>query len=322
MAVAEKVLSPTQKTKQTKTRTMWTDVWRKLSMNLPAMMGLTIIIIFYLVALSAPWLVTHEYDQIDWDNIRAGPSPEHFFGTDELGRDVYSRIVWASRTAAFVSIFVPIFSLTLGIFFGTLAGYFPGIVDTIIMRIVDVLFAFPGLLLVLLMASTVRPGYLLWLKSIEIIDFSGFIKQGYADYVFIFSILGLIGWGSLARIVRGEFLSLREREFVLAARSIGSSQLRIAFKHVLPNALPPVIIIVSGGIGGTIAAETTLSFLGIGLQIPNPSWGAMINEYYPYLRQPDLWVLLFIPSFVLATIIMAFTFFGDGLNEALNPYLD
>ena len=319
---AVKSLSPVQQKKPAKPRTMWSEVRRKLSWNLPAMMGLTIIVIFYLVALSAPLLVTHEYDEIDWDNIRSGPSIDHFFGTDELGRDVFSRIIWASRTAAFVSIFVPIFSLSLGIFFGTLAGYFPGWVDTLIMRIVDVLFAFPGLLLVLLMASTVRPGYLLWLKSIEVIDLSEFIKQGYADYVFIFSILGLIGWGSLARIVRGQFLSLREREFVLAARSIGSSQLRIAFKHVLPNALPPVIVIVSGGIGGTIAAETTLSFLGIGLQIPNPSWGAMINEYYPYLRQPDLWVLLFIPCFILATIIMAFTFFGDGLNEAMNPYLD
>ncbi|MEM7034781.1 MAG: ABC transporter permease [Chloroflexota bacterium] len=319
---AVKSLTTTQQNKVSKPRTMWGDVWRKLSWNLPAMMGLTVIIIFYLTALSAPILVTHEYDEIDWDNIRAGPSIDHFFGTDELGRDVFSRLVWASRSAAFVSIFVPIFSLTLGIFFGTLAGYFPGWIDTLIMRIVDVLFAFPGLLLVLLMAATVRPGYLAWLKSVEIIDFSEFIKQGYADYVFIFSVLGLIGWGSLARIVRGQFLTLREREFVLAARSLGSSQLRIAFKHVLPNALPPVIIIVSGGIGGTIAAETTLSFLGIGLQIPNPSWGAMINEYYPYLRQPDLWVLLFIPCFILATIIMAFTFFGDGLNEAMNPYLD
>lgn len=305
-----------------KPRTMWGDVARKLSGNLPAMMGLAIIIMMYLVAIFAPLLVTHEYDAIDLDNVRAGPSLEHFFGTDELGRDVYSRVIWASRTAAFVSLFVPIIGLTLGIFFGTLSGFFGGWVDTLIMRVVDILFAFPGLLFVFFLASTVKPAILAWLRSINIIDFTEFIKQGYADYVVIFLALGLIGWGGLARIVRGQFLTLREREFVLAAQAVGLSRWKIAVRHVLPNALPPVIIIVSGGIGGTIAAETALSFLGIGLQPPNPSWGAMINEYYGYWRQPDLWVLLFIPSVILATVVLAFTFFGDGLNEALNPYLE
>ena len=305
-----------------KPRTMWGDVWRKLGRNLPAMMGLAVIVMMYLMALFAPLLVTHEYDSIDLDNVRAGPSLEHFFGTDELGRDVYSRVVWASRTAAFVSIFVPTIGLVLGIFFGTLSGFFRGWVDTLIMRIVDILFAFPGLLFVFFLASTVKPSVIFWLRSIELVDFSEFIKQGYADYVVIFLALGLVGWGGMARIVRGQFLSLREREFVLAAQAVGLTRWKIAVKHVLPNALPPVIIVVSGGIGGTIAAETALSFLGIGLQPPNPSWGAMINEYYGYWRQPDLWVLLFIPSIVLVAVILAFTFFGDGLNEALNPYLD
>ena len=320
-----KALSPTQTAQKTrKPRSMWGDVWRKLSQNLPAMMGLTVVVIMYLVALFAPLLVTQEYDKVDLLLVLdhggpVGPSLEHFFGTDELGRDVFSRVIWASRSAAFVSIFVPIIGLTLGIFFGTLSGYFRGWVDTIIMRVVDILFAFPGLLFVILFAATFKPTVLTWARSIGL---SEFVRQGYADYVVIFLALGLVGWGGLARLIRGQFLTLRNREFVLAAQAMGLSRWRIAFKHVLPNAMPPVIVVVSGGIGGTIAAEAALSFLGIGLQPPNPSWGAMINEYYGYWRQPDLWVLLFIPSFVLTTIILAFNFIGDGLHEALNPYLD
>lgn len=312
-------LSPTKVKKADKPRSMWGEAWRKLQGDLPAMMGLTIVVGMYLTALLAPWLVTHEYDEIDLDNPRAGPSIEHFFGTDELGRDVYSRVIWASRSAAFVSIFVPIIGLVLGLFFGTLSGYFGGWIDTIIMRVVDILFAFPGFLFILLIAATIKPTVLDWFRSMGMSDF---VRQGYADYVVVFTALGLVGWGGLARIVRGQFLTLRNREFVLAARALGLSRWRIAWRHVLPNAMPPVIIIVSAGLGGVIAAETALSFLGIGLQPPNPSWGGMISDYYGYWRQQDLWVLLFIPSFILTAIILAFNFLGDGLNEALNPYLD
>ncbi len=322
---AVKALSPAQKAdKLRKPRTMWGDVWRKLGRNLPAMMGLTVAIIMYLVALFAPLMVTQEYDEVNLDIVLAygGPAPpslEHFFGTDELGRDVFSRVVWASRSAAFVSIFVPSIGLTLGIFFGTLSGYFGGWIDTVIMRVVDILFAFPGLLFVFFLAATVKPAVLEWVRSIGLSEFA---RQGYVDYVVIFLALGLVGWGGMARIVRGQFLSLRHREFVLAAQAVGLSQWRIAVKHVLPNALPPVIVVVSGGIGGIIAAEAALSFLGIGLQPPNPSWGGMLSDYVGYYRHSDYWVLLLIPSFILTAIILAFNFLGDGLHEALNPYLD
>ena len=322
MAVV-KALSPAQKAKKAaKPRTMWGDVRRKLSSNLPAMMGLTVVLAMYVVALFAPLLVTQEYDEIDLDLAAEGPQPpslEHFFGTDELGRDVFSRVVWASRSAAFVSIFVPSIGLTLGLFFGTLSGYFGGWVDTLIMRLVDILFAFPGLLFVFFLAATVKPVVIEWAKGLGLTEF---VKQGYVDYVVIFLALGLVGWGGMARIVRGQFLSLRKQEFVLAAQSVGLPQWRIAVKHVLPNALPPVIVVVSGGIGGVIAAEAALSFLGIGLQPPNPSWGGMLSDYMGYYRHADYWILLFIPASILTIIILAFTFLGDGLHEALNPYLD
>jgi len=302
-----------------KPRTMFGDAWVRFSQNLPAMMGLTVVIIMYLVAIFAPLLVTTDYTAIDLDNVRSSPSLQHYFGTDELGRDVYSRVIWAARSAAFVSIFVPALSLILGVFFGVLAGYFGGWLDTIIMRVGDVLFAFPGLLFVFFIAATIKPAALAWVKTIGLKEFA---KQGYVDYIVIFTALALVGWPGLARLVRGQFLTLRNREFVLAAQALGASGWRIALRHILPNAMTPVIVAVSGGIGGAIAAETSLSFLGVGLQPPNPSWGQMISDYYVYWRSADLWPLLFIPSIILVTVILAFTFVGDGLHEALNPYLE
>ncbi len=298
---------------------MLSDAWLRFSQNLPAMMGLTVVIVMYLVAIFAPLLVTTDYTAIDLDNVRSAPSLQHYFGTDELGRDVYSRVIWAARSAAFVSVFVPALSLILGVFFGVIAGYFGGWLDTIIMRVGDVLFAFPGLLFVFFIAATIKPAVLTWVKAIGLREFA---KQGYVDYIVIFSALALVGWPGLARLVRGQFLTLRNREFVLAAQAIGASGWRIALRHILPNAMTPVIVAVSGGVGGAIAAETSLSFLGVGLQPPNPSWGQMISDYYVYWRSADLWPLLFIPSIILVTVILAFTFIGDGLHEALNPYLE
>lgn len=309
------------KTLQTssKPRTMFADALGRFSQNLPAMMGLSVVVVFYLVAIFAPMLVTTDYSAIDLDHVRAAPSVEHYFGTDELGRDTYSRVVWAARSAAFVSIFVPSLSLMLGVFFGVLAGYFGRWIDTLVMRISDILFAFPGLLFVFFIAATIKPTVLNWAKEAGLREFA---KQGYVDYIVIFTALALVGWPGLARLIRGQFLSLKNREFVLAARAIGTSEWRIALRHILPNAMTPVIVAVSGGIGGAIAAETSLSFLGVGLQPPNPSWGQMISDYYQYWRNAELWHLLFIPSIILVVVILAFTFIGDGLHEALNPYLD
>jgi len=283
------------------------------------MMGLSVVVMFYLTAIFAPLLVTTDYSAIVLDSVRAAPSLSHFLGTDELGRDVYSRVVWAARSAAFVSIFVPSLSLLLGIFFGVLAGYFGRWIDTLVMRLSDILFAFPGLLFVFFIAATIKPTALRWAKDVGLREFA---KQGYVDYIVIFTALALVGWPGLARLIRGQFLSLKNREFVLAARAIGTSEWRIAIRHILPNAMTPVIVAVSGGIGGAIAAETSLSFLGVGLQPPNPSWGQMISDYYQYWRNAELWHLLFIPSIILVVVILAFTFIGDGLHEALNPYLD
>jgi ABC-type dipeptide/oligopeptide/nickel transport system permease subunit len=299
-------------------RTMWGDVWHRLRRNGPAVVGLAVIVLMYLTAIFAPLIAPYEYDKIDLDHVRAGPSLEHLMGTDELGRDVFSRIVWAARSAAFVSITVTGFGLILGLFFGVLSGYLGGWVDTLIMRIGDVLFAFPGLLFVFFIAATIKPALIAWVRSMGLRDLA---RSGYVDYLVVIIALGLVGWPGLARLVRGQLLSLKERDYVLAAQAMGVPTWRIMVRHLLPNAMPPVIVAVSGGIGGIILSEATLSFLGIGLQPPNPSWGAMLYEYYGYWRT-ELWPLLFIPAAVLVILVLAFNFLGDGLNEALNPQLD
>ena len=300
-------------------RSLWGDVWHRLRRNRPAMIGLVIIILMYFTAVFAPLIAPYEFDQIDLDNVSAGPSLEHLMGTDELGRDVFSRVVWAARSAAFVSITVTALGLTLGIFFGVLSGYLGGWVDTLIMRLSDVLFAFPGLLFVFFIAATIRPTLNTWLRNIGLNDLA---RSDYLDYLVVIIALSLVGWPGMARLIRGQLLSLKNREYILAAQSIGVPTWRIMLRHLLPNAMPPVIVAVSGGMGAIILAEATLSFLGIGLQPPNPSWGAMLFQYYPYWRHDQLWPLLFIPAAILVAIILAFSFLGDGLNEALNPQLD
>ena len=299
-------------------RSLWGDVWHRLRRNRPAMIGLVVVILMYLTAIFAPLIAPYEYDKIDLENVRARPSLEHPLGTDELGRDVFSRIVWAARSAAFVSITVTSFGLLLGIFFGVLSGYFGGWVDTLIMRVGDVLFAFPGLLFVFFIAATIKPVLVGWVRSMGLRDLA---RSGYIDYLVVIIALGLVGWPGLARLIRGQLLSMKKREFVVAAQAIGVPTRRIMLRHLLPNAMPPVIVAVSGGVGGIILSEATLSFLGIGLQPPNPSWGAMLFQYYGYWRT-ELWPLLFIPAAVLVAIVLAFNFLGDGLNEALNPQLD
>lgn len=300
-------------------RTLWGDLWYRLRRNRPAMVGLVIIGLMYFTAVFAPQIAPYQYDKIDLENVRAAPSLQHLLGTDELGRDVFSRIVWAARSAAFVSVTVTGFGLILGIFFGVLSGYLGGWVDTLIMRLSDVLFAFPGLLFVFFIAATIKPGLEAWVKSIGLRELA---RSGYLDYLVVIIALGLVGWPGLARLIRGQLLSLKKRDYVLAAQAIGVPTWRIMLRHLLPNAMPPVIVAVSGGVGGIILSEATLSFLGIGLQPPNPSWGAMLYEYYGYWRQPGLWPLLFIPAAVLVAIVLAFNFLGDGLNEALNPQID
>jgi ABC-type dipeptide/oligopeptide/nickel transport system permease subunit len=300
-----------------KGRSQWGELWRRLRRNRPAVAGLIIAALLYITAIFAPWLAPYGYDEQNLDAVEQPPSRTFLLGTDEVGRDLLSRIIWGTRSAAFVSITVTLVNLALGVPLGTLAGYFRGWADTLIMRLADILFAFPGLLFVFFIAATIKPSISAWVRTMGLIELA---RSGYVDYLVVIVALGLVGWPGLARLVRGQILSLKEQEFIVGARAIGASSWRIMFRHLLPNALPPLIVAISMGIGGIILSESTLSLLGIGLQPPNPSWGAMIYNNYHYWRTRPHMVI--VPGLVLAVVVFAFNFLGDGLNEALNPHLD
>jgi len=290
------------------------EFWHRLIRHRPAVAGLIVIFVMYLTAAFAPWLAPYPYTQQNLDAVEQPPSRAHPLGTDELGRDLLSRIIWGARSAAFISVTITVMSLPLGLLMGALAGYLGGAADLIIMRISDFLFAFPGLLFVFFIAVTIKPSIVAWVRAIGM---EGLAKSGYVNYLVVIASLAIVGWPGLARLVRGQILSLKEKEFVEGARAIGASSWHIIVKHLLPNAMPPIIVSVSMSMGGIILSEAILSFLGIGLQPPNPSWGALIYNNYHYWRTRPHMIIA--PGLVLAAIIFAFNFLGDGLNEALSP---
>jgi ABC-type dipeptide/oligopeptide/nickel transport system permease subunit len=202
---------------------------------------------------------------------------------------------------------------------GALAGYLGGRVETLVMRLADILFAFPGLLFAMLISATVQPRIEAGLKDIA--PLSRLVRTGYVEFLVVIFALSLVGWGGMARLVRGQFLSIRAEEFVLAAQAVGAPTWRVIWRHILPNAMVPVLVFVSMGMGSAITAEATLSFLGIGIQPPTPSWGAMIFDNYAFWRRPFpvAFRLLWLPGLIIALVRFSFNFLGDGLNEALRP---
>lgn len=291
----------------------------ELSRQRAAMVGLMIVAGLFVVAALAPWLAPYHYRTQNLEEANQPPSLYHWMGTDELGRDVYSRIIWGSRTSVFVLVTALAIGTPLGIVLGGLSGYFGGKVDGLIMRLADLMFAFPDILFVFFIAATLQPRIARLVSGIQLAGFDGraFARAGYLDYLVVVVAIAFVGWAGLARLVRGQFLSLSRREFVEAARAMGASSWRIVFRHLLPNAMPPVVVALSMGAGGIILAEASLSFLGIGINPPNPSWGAMIIDNYGFYRTRPY--LVWAPGIVLAMVIFAFNFLGDGLNEVLNP---
>ncbi|MDP2949644.1 MAG: ABC transporter permease [Chloroflexota bacterium] len=292
--------------------------WARLRRNRAALFGLIVALTMLLTGLFAPVLAPHSYSDQNLDAVEAPPSLQHPFGTDELGRDMLSRVIWGARTASLVAVVVMAITVSLGLLLGAAAAYLGGWVDTVVMRTCDLLFAFPGMLFALFVAATVKPTVLEVVKGWEAtLGWRGLTSMGLVDYLVVLMALSLIGWPGMARLVRGQVLSLREKEFVEAARAMGASDWRIIRKHLLANALGPIIVAISLGMGGTILSESTLSFLGIGIQPPFPSWGAMIYENYSFWRTTPHLVL--VPGGVLALVVFAFNFLGDGLVDALNP---
>jgi len=209
------------------------------------------------------------------------------------------------------------FGVSLGLLFGLLAGYYRGWVETVIMRLADILFAFPGILLAILIAATVQTRIEAWLKGFEALE--GFVKAGFAQVLVVIVALSAVGWPGMARLVRGQVLSLREEQFVEAAWAIGARPWQVIKNHILPNAMAPIVVSVSMSMGGAIMAEAGLSFMGIGIRPPTPSWGALIIDNYSFWDSSAALVLLWLPALIVGAMVAAFNFVGDGLNEALSP---
>lgn len=277
-------------------------VWQRLRRNPVAVISLIFLVLLVLVALFAPILAPYTFAKQELTNKFAVPgAPGHLLGTDDLGRDTLSRLMYGARISLTVTLGVEALVISLGLLVGLTAGYLGGRTDMLLMRVTDVMLAFPDILLAILLLGTLGAA----------------VASPAASITLVIIALGVTGWPPLARLVRGQVLSLRKREFVEAARALGATNGRILRRHILPNLLSPLLVAVTVDAAGVILAEATLSFLGIGVQRPYPSWGRMINDALDYYRSQPRLVLL--PSLLLSITVLALNFLGDGLRDALDP---
>ena len=299
----------------------WGRAGRKLLGKPKAVFGIAVILLLYGGGVFAPLLAPYGYDDQDLLATRQGPSVEHLLGTDWVGRDVLSRVIYSLRTNLVVTFTaIATGSLLLGVGLGLLSGYMGGRTDTIIMRAGEVFLAFPGLLLVILIAATVKPRVLEWAWELEdALGLRGLVRWGFVDYLVVFGALSAFSWVGMARLVRGQVLALKETQYVEAAMAVGASTRRILLVHVLPNALPPVIVVATMGMGAIAGAEVVLSWLGIGIQPPVPSLGNMIREGQNVTILREHPHLLLPPVIVVGLLIFAWSLLGDALNDVLNP---
>jgi ABC-type dipeptide/oligopeptide/nickel transport system permease subunit len=322
MAVAEGIrVIPQTPVRVITRRSRFFDAWRRFSRNRLSVFGLFVVAIWLICGIFAPWIAPHPYRDTNLANVRQMPSAEHWLGTDNLGRDQLSRLIWGARTSVIVAPLAVTVSFLLGLTFGALAGYMGGAVEVVIMRTADVLLAFPSLLFALLLSATIKPGLVAFMESVPALK--DLVRSGYAEFTIVVLALSMVGWPGLARLVRGQVLGVKNSLYIEAARGSGTPTSRIIRQHVLPNIWAPIIVVLSMAMGGAVVAEAGLSFLGLGIEPPIPSWGSMINEgYFSGLwRQPIAPYIVWTPGIIVSLLVFAFAFIGDGLNEALNPTL-
>ncbi|NDI33487.1 ABC transporter permease [Chengkuizengella sediminis] len=274
----------------------WQDVWIRLKSNKLAIIALFTLIILVFVAIFAPILSSYEYQGQVLEDKNIAPSAEHWFGTDDLGRDMFVRTWYGARISLFIGVVAALIDLTIGIIYGSIAGYFGRRVDEVMMRICDILYGIPYLLVVIMLMVV--------------------LPQGLGTMILA---LTVTGWITMARIVRGQILQLKEQEFVLSARSLGANTKRLLFRHLIPNAMGPIIVTMTLTIPLAIFTEAFLSFLGLGVQAPIASWGTMASDGIQALRYFP-WRIFF-PAFFISVTILAFNILGDGLRDALDPRL-
>jgi peptide/nickel transport system permease protein len=272
------------------------EFWTRLQRNRMAMTGLGLVLGLFVVSIFAPWLAPYDPNHIDLKQVLMAPSQAHLLGTDTLGRDVLSRIIYGSRVSLKVGFVAVGLATLIGLLVGALAGYYGGWVDSALMRLVDLMLCFPAFFLILAVIAVLEPS--IWN---------------------IMAVIGLTSWMGVARLVRAEFLSLREREFVTAARALGASDVRLILRHMLPNALAPVMVSATLGVAGAILTESALSFLGLGVQPPTPSWGNILTAGKDNIE--IAWWLSVFPGLAILVTVMSYNLLGEGIREAIDPRL-
>jgi peptide/nickel transport system permease protein len=297
---------------------LWSDAWARLIANRFAVIGMAVLLCFVFMALVGPYLTPYDFLSQDIDMRNMGPSSAHWLGTDDLGRDVLARIIYGSRTALFVALVVTAISSVIGVLLGAIAGYLGGRIDGTIMWLTDLAMSVPQLLLVVVINASLKPPLAVWMDRMYLSTGNPMYRDTVViDFVLVFGSMALIMWPPYCRLVRGQVLSIRSRNYVTAARALGLPTWAIVARYILPNAIGPVIVSVSAGLGSAMVLESAFSFLGVGVRPPMPSWGNMISDGLRVWRSyPHL---LAAPAVVLAIATIAFSFLGDGLNDALNP---
>ena len=289
--------APNGVARKLRSQSLGMQIWHRFRRHRLAMLGAVILTVLVLLAVGAPWVAGQDPYTVDLSSYRKAPNVDHLLGTDSSGRDVFARLLFGARISLSVGVVAVSVYTALGLLFGSLAGYFGGWVDSVLMRLADVVMAFPSLVLIITIASVVGP-----------------------SIYNVMLVIGLLGWPPIARIVRGMFLSLRKREFVLAAQATGVGNLSLIWRHLIPNVLAPVIVAATYGMASAILIEAGLSFLGLGVQPPTASWGNMLNaaQSISILEgMPWLWVP---PGLMIAITVLSLNFLGDGLRDALDPH--
>ena len=279
-----------------KKKSQWKDIWKRFRKNKTAMAGLIVIVIFIFTAVFADYVAPEGYDDQDYDRTFLMPNSQNWMGTDNFGRDIFSRIVYGARTSMQIGFTVVGISMVVGVLMGSIAGFYGGVMDNILMRIVDIFLAIPNILLAIAIVSALGNG--------------------------ITNLMIAVGIGAIpgyARIVRASVLTIREQEFIEAARSIGASEARLIFRHILPNCMAPIIVQSTLGIAVAILSAAGLSFVGLGIMPPKPEWGSMLNAGRPYIR--DFWPGVVFPGLAIVIVILALNMMGDGLRDAFDPRL-
>ena len=279
---------------RTSTSSLSRDALRRLRKNRLAMAGLMVVVVLLLLAIFADVLAPYPYTKVNFGRLNEAPSRDYPLGTDQIGRDLLSRMIYGARVSMLVGLGAQVIVVLIGVPIGALSGYVGGRTDLLLTRFIDVMYAFPRLLFVILVMSMLGAGLMN-----------------------IFIAIGLTGWVGIARQTRAQVLAIREKEFVDGARALGAGFSRLLIRHVLPNALTPIVVAVTFGIPEAIFTEAALSFIGVGINPPTPSWGQMVGEGQQYLR--SYWHLCVFPSIAIAVTMLAFTFFGDGVRDALDP---